>query len=112
MPKTITGPDAAIVNVGDGRQVVVRRGQELPSGVSSDEVKRLDKLGAFRTRPAATPAAPPAAPAPPPGPLTAAQLDGMNVDDVLAYVEANPDQADHVRALEADGQKRKGILGE
>lgn len=34
------------------------------------------------------------------------------IDDVLAYINEHPDQADAVRAAEADGKGRKGIVGD
>lgn len=42
--------------------------------------------------------------------LTSDALASMTVDQVKAYVEANPDERDRVVTLEKDGENRKGVV--
>lgn len=51
--RTVTGHTAVMVKVADG-EVLVRRGQPLPSEVTAAEVRRLEKVGAFDPAPVAS----------------------------------------------------------
>lgn len=85
--RTVTGHTIVMVRIGDG-EVAVRRGEELPEGVTAAEVARLEKAGTFADPPVASLVAQGARPAKAPVAEAQAALaavpetfDGPRLDD-------------------------------
>lgn len=51
MAKTVTGVSFVFVNCKDGSVLQVNEGEEIPAGVSTAELKRLDELNVFGVHP-------------------------------------------------------------
>jgi hypothetical protein len=99
---------ALMADLGSGRQHVTAHKGELIS-ISEQEAERLEGLDAVVDPDTPPPAEDPDRPAP--DLATEAELRGMTVEGLVAYVNQHPDEADRVVALEQDRHRpRKTVL--